>query len=78
VPGVANYGTRPTVASAGEPLLEVHVLGPCALSTGSHLTVEWLKFLRPEQKFASVDELRGQVARDRESAEGWFRQPVAK
>ena len=78
VPGVANYGTRPTVASAGEPLLEVHVLGPCALSTGSHLTVEWLKFLRPEQKFASVDELRGQVARDRESAEGWFRQPEAK
>jgi riboflavin kinase/FMN adenylyltransferase len=72
MPGVANYGTRPTVASAGEPLLEVHAFGPCAYSTGSHLTVEWLKFLRPEQKFAGVDELRAQIARDRQAAEAWF------
>jgi riboflavin kinase/FMN adenylyltransferase len=76
-PGVANYGTRPTVASAGEPLLEVHALGPCPFTAGSRLTVEWLKFLRPEQKFASVDELRAQIARDRESAEAWFRRPEA-
>jgi riboflavin kinase/FMN adenylyltransferase len=73
LPGVANYGLRPTVAPAGGPLLEVHVLGPCPFATGSRVTVEWLKFLRPEQKFASVEELRAQIARDRETAEAFFR-----
>jgi riboflavin kinase/FMN adenylyltransferase len=78
LPGVANYGTRPTVAAAGEPLLEVHVFGPCAFATGSRLTVEWLKFLRPEQRFGGVDELRAQIARDREAAEVWFQGQTAR
>ncbi len=68
LPGVANYGLRPTVAPAGGPLLEVHVLGPCPFSTGSRVTVEWLRFLRPEQKFGGVEELRAQIARDCEIA----------
>ncbi len=29
LPGVANYGLRPTVEQAAEPRLEVHVLGDC-------------------------------------------------
>jgi riboflavin kinase/FMN adenylyltransferase len=73
LPGVANYGLRPTVAASGGPLLEVHVLGPCPFATGSRVMVEWLKFLRPEQKFANVEELRAQIARDRETAEAFFR-----
>jgi riboflavin kinase/FMN adenylyltransferase len=77
MPGVANYGIRPTVAAAGEPLLEVHVLGPCPFTTGGRLTVEWLKFLRPEQKFGNIDELRAQIANDRGAAEAWFRQQAA-
>jgi riboflavin kinase/FMN adenylyltransferase len=31
VPGVANYGVRPTVETAARPLLEIHLLGPCGL-----------------------------------------------
>ena len=73
LPGMANYGLRPTVAPSGGPLLEVHVLGPCSFATGSRVTVEWLKFLRPEQKFGGVEELRDQIARDRETAEAFFR-----
>jgi len=68
LPGVANYGVRPTVTTTGAPLLEVHVLGSCPFSTGSAVTVEWLKFLRPEQKFGGVEELRAQIARDCEAA----------
>jgi len=67
-PGVANYGVRPTVAQAGGPLLEVHVLGPCPFGAGSAVTVEWLKFLRPERKFGGVEELRAQIALDCEAA----------
>jgi len=70
-PGVANYGLRPTVeAAAPRPLLEVHLLGGTSLGPGARLTVRWLKFLRPEQKFGGIDELRAQIARDREAAAG--------
>jgi riboflavin kinase / FMN adenylyltransferase len=78
LPGVANYGIRPTVTEAGGPLLEVNLLGPSPFTTGSRLTVEWLKFLRPEQKFGGVEELRAQIARDRGAAEAWFRQQGAR
>lgn len=72
-PAVANYGLRPTVAATGGPLLEAHVLGPCPFGPGSRVTIEWLEFLRPEQKFSGVDELRAQIGRDRETAEAYFR-----
>jgi riboflavin kinase/FMN adenylyltransferase len=72
-PGVANYGLRPTVEQATEPRLEVHVLGPCALGEGDHVKVEWLSFLRPEMKFPGLAELRAQIARDRATAEEFFR-----
>lgn len=68
LPAVANYGLRPTVESTNEPKLEVHVLGDCPYDAGDLITVEWLYFLRPERKFANVDELRGQIERDREAA----------
>ncbi len=71
-PGVANYGLRPTVETATEPQLEVHVLGPCALGEGDHVKVEWLRFLRPEKKFAGLDELRAQIALDRTAAAEFF------
>jgi FAD synthase len=34
--------------------------------------VEWLRFLRPEMKFANVDALREQIARDRATAMNFF------
>lgn len=73
-PGVANYGVRPTVASTSQPLLEIHVLGPCDLGPDDTLTVEWLEYLRPEQKFAGIEDLRAAIAQDREKARAYFRQ----
>jgi riboflavin kinase / FMN adenylyltransferase len=73
LPAVANYGLRPTVETAAEPRLEVHVLGPCPLGEGDHVKVEWLRFLRPEARFAGLDELHTQIARDRAAAEEFFR-----
>jgi riboflavin kinase/FMN adenylyltransferase len=74
LPGVANYGLRPTVGDATKPLLEVHLLAPSTLTYGDELTVNWLHFLRPESKFGSVDELRAQIERDRQEALNFFRQ----
>jgi riboflavin kinase/FMN adenylyltransferase len=72
LPGVANYGLRPTVEQAHEPLLEAHLLTECPFVSGDHVTVKWLRFLRPEQKFSGVEELRAQIARDRAAAAADF------
>ena len=71
---VANYGVRPTVEQGSEPTpqLEVHVLEECPFGSGDKLRVEWLAFLRPEQRFAGVDALREQITKDREAALRWF------
>lgn len=71
---VANYGVRPTVEQGAEPApqLEVHVLENCPFGTGDRLRIEWLAFLRPEQRFDGVEALRAQIAKDRDAALRWF------
>jgi len=67
--GIANYGIKPTVADSDQtPALEVHALNICSLTEGDKVEVEWLRFIRPEQKFASVDELKLQISKDCDSA----------
>jgi len=64
----ANYGLAPTFGPRAweSPVLEVHFLGtPPAAEDAS---VRFLRFLRPERAFGSVDELKAQIARDSEEA----------
>jgi riboflavin kinase / FMN adenylyltransferase len=68
LPGVANYGLRPTVEKATAPRLETHVLGPCPFTEGDRIKVEWLHFLRPEMKFPDLEALRAQIEKDRSAA----------
>lgn len=64
LPGLANFGLRPTMENSSEPRLETHLLGECPFGEGDAIKVEWLRFVRPEKKFAHVDELRAQIALD--------------
>ena len=68
LPGVANYGLRPTVENSTEPRLETHLIGPSPFGEGDRIRVEWLQFIRPEKKFADVGELRAQIEKDRHAA----------
>ncbi len=61
---VANYGIKPTVAVDEKPVLEVHALGGTELGEGAAIVVEWLRFIRPEQKFESIHALQAQIAQD--------------
>ena len=71
-PAVANYGVKPTVAGPSQgPCLELHALESTNLGPGHSIEVEWLRFIRPEQKFESVDALKAQIARDRQTALEW-------
>ncbi len=65
LPGIANYGLRPTVGVTPDPLLEVHLLdGNDIPSERDPVKVELVKFIRPEKTFDSVEALRGQIGLD--------------
>lgn len=68
-PAVANLGIRPTISvEPGEPLFEAHLLDFNEDLYGEKLRVELMHFLRPEQRFSGLEELRAQISRDSESA----------
>lgn len=67
LPAVANLGRRPTFDGRGL-LLEVHLLEGGAELYGERLRVAFLERLRGEQKFAGIEELKAQIARDCERA----------
>ncbi len=67
--GVANLGVRPTVEGAlAAPLLETHLFDWQGELYGRKLEVRLEAFLRPEQRFQGLEELRAQIARDADSA----------
>jgi riboflavin kinase/FMN adenylyltransferase len=61
--GVMNIGCRPTVNGSGETI-EVHLFDCSADLYKQTLVVELNKFLREEQKFASLEALKSQIAID--------------
>lgn len=65
--GVANLGTRPTVGGA-EKRLEVHVFDFSGDLYGKNLDVQFVKHLRPEEKFGSLEALRLQIEQDARAA----------
>ena len=69
--GVANIGTRPTVAGVRQQL-EVHLLDVVMDLYGRHIDVILRKKIRNEQRFASLDELKAQIARDELTAREFF------
>jgi riboflavin kinase / FMN adenylyltransferase len=64
LPGVASLGVRPTVKSAGEAILEVHLFDFNANIYGRHVRVEFLQKIRDEEKFPDVESLREAIGRD--------------
>ncbi len=65
--GVTNAGTRPTVDGKNN-LLETHLFDFSDDIYGKHITVEIVKFIRAEKKFASFDELKNQILKDIQTA----------
>jgi len=65
--GVANVGYNPTFGNAGLSV-EAHLFDFSADLYGATLSVEFVKKIRHECKFASVHELAAQIARDSEKA----------
>jgi len=71
---VTNIGQRPTFGSESFAV-ETHLLGfhPLALSSETEVEISFLRRLRDEIKFPSVDALRQQIARDVHRARRFLR-----
>jgi riboflavin kinase/FMN adenylyltransferase len=66
--GMLNIGTRPTVnQNADNRSIEVHILGFEGNLYGKELELEFIEKIREEQKFASIDDLRTQLEKDRQT-----------
>jgi len=61
--GVANYGIRP-MYQVQVPLLETHLFDFNGDLYGKYLSVELIRYIRPEAKFPSLDALIAQIATD--------------
>lgn len=63
-----NIGTRPTVTSTRELRIEVHVIGSNENLYGKSITVEFVDWLRNEQRFENEEALVQQLHEDRTMA----------
>ena len=67
--GVANLGTRPTIKGILKLHLEVHVLNFSKDLYGQHVHITFLKKIRDEIKFESIENLKIQIKKDIINAE---------
>lgn len=68
LPAMMNIGWRPTVAGR-DHRVEVHVIGTdTGPLDGRTLSIDFIARLRDEQRFATLDALKAQLAHDREAA----------
>ena len=63
---VTNIGTRPTVSESGELTVETHILDYSGNLYGRRVILEFLDYIRPEQRFDSLELLSAQIVRDAE------------
>jgi riboflavin kinase/FMN adenylyltransferase len=69
--GVLNIGIRPTISGASQTI-EVHLFDFSQEIYNAKLTLEFLTFLREEQRFDSLDALKNQIISDKEQAIVYF------
>ncbi|MDO4511096.1 MAG: riboflavin biosynthesis protein RibF [Bacteroidales bacterium] len=66
--GMVNVGVRPTLENGPQLSVEVNIFDFDGDIYGMPITLHFIKFLRLEFKLGSIDELRAQLTRDRETS----------
>ncbi len=70
--GVASLGVRPTVHALPRPVLEVYVFDYQGELYGRRLKIEFLRKLREERKFPSLEALTQRIGQDADEARRFF------
>ena len=66
--GLINVGTHPTINPLAKPIVEIHLIDFDGNLYGKNIFVEFIKFIREEKKFDSLDDLKVQLNKDRQKA----------
>ena len=64
-PGMAYIGKRPTVSKQEEKRIEVHIIDFSGDLYGKTICLEFIKYLRDDQQFESLEELQQQLTKDK-------------
>lgn len=75
---VTNVGVRPTVSGRKDVSVESNLLGFSGDLYGRTVRIEFYRFLRPEIRFAGLDELQKQIAADAKAAAEYLASVPAK
>lgn len=70
--GIANVGSKPTVQEEPVYGLETHLFDCSEDLYGKQAKTELLSFVRPEQKFANLEELKAQLEEDKQYGRRYF------
>ena len=70
--GMANIGNNPTFGDVEHARLEVNLFDFKGDLYGREITVYFYKYIRGEEKFASIDELKARITEDRENIKNYF------
>ncbi len=69
--GVTNIGVKPTIENrrdGGGVVMETHIIDFDEDLYGQNVSVSLCSFIRPERKFSDLEELKKQIAADKELA----------
>ena len=69
---VTNVGVRPTVSGENRVSVESFILDYSGNLYDRQVRIEFFRFLRPEQKFPTVDALKAQILQDAETTRAYF------
>ncbi len=61
---MTNIGTHPTISELDKPVIETHLLDFSEDIYGQNIKVEFLKFIRDQRKFPSLNDLKEQLKQD--------------
>ena len=61
---MTNIGTHPSISELNKPIIEAHLLDFSEMIYGKIVKLEFLKFIRDQKKFPSLDALKEQLNKD--------------
>lgn len=65
---IINVGTHPTINPLNEPVVEVHLIDFEGVIYGKTILCDFIKYIRDEKRFDSLDELKAQLVKDKQKA----------
>ncbi len=72
-PAVTDVGLAPTLDNSGNIRIETHLIDVVINDTPTRIKVEFLKYLRGEKTFPSIEALKEQISCDRDGARKYFK-----